>query len=439
MGMHGPLGTLGRIAFACACTLVGAGSVRAQDDLRDAVTLTNGQVVRGRVYERFEPTELVVLQGGKRVRVPMARVATLDTVRERLAEFFRRHDALPDNLRHEWYLVEWAQQRELMAVAQLFAMDVVLRDPSHEAAHTLLGHRRRGKEWLWPLEGQWMTFAEVDSFHADWGHPWVLEGEHFTVRSNAGLRRVVDAAIDLERLYVWWFATFGEPLRLHEVVGAKMPVRIWAEKTSFSSWSSTRQPYFRPRVETPAEASGSFTYFENATATRATRLFEVATQHLLYRTLAEDPSMASQKERLCGWAEVGLGQYVERCFDGAAGRVQPSSWQMPIDAGDLLMAQRSYGPENLIHRSSRQYYITVADNTAWEWAAAHLFVAYLLDADRRADLRTAFLQYLIEALRGGKGDSSSSLDRLLGRKVETLEAPWRQWVGEELVEAKLIR
>jgi hypothetical protein len=439
MGLLRTLGVLGQMALACCMPLVCARSLEAQDDLRDVITLTNGQVLRGRVHERFEPAELVVMQGGKRVRVPMAKVASLDTVRDRMDEFFRRYEALPDNLRYEWYLIEWAEQRELVALARLLATDLVLRDPEHEAAHALLGHRRRGKEWLWPMDEQWLSLADVDSYHADWGHPWVIDGEHFTVRTNGGLRRAVDAALDLERLYVWWFNAFGVPLRLHEVTGAKMPVRIWADKGSFSAWSSTRQPYFRPRVENPSEQSASFTFFEDATAPRPTRLFEVATQHLLYRTLAEDPAMATPKERLCGWGEVGLGQYVERCFEGPAGRVQPRAWQVPIEAGEVLLLQRSYGPENLIHRSSRQYYITVADNTAWEWAAAHLFVAYLLDADRRPDLRLAFLQYLVESLRGGKGDSSSSLDRLLGRKVETLEVPWREWVAKEIATAKATR
>jgi hypothetical protein len=432
-------GALWSVVRACYCALAAALLLPAQDDLRDVVNLTNGQVVRGRVYERFDPTELVVLQGGKRVRVPMAKVASLDTVRDRATQLFRRWDALPDNQRYQWYLIEWAQQQELTNLARLLAMDLVLRDPIHEAAHTLLGHRLRGNEWLWPLDGQWVTLADIEAFHADWGHPWVLEGEHFTVRSNGGLRRTVDAALDLERLYVWWFTMFGESLRLHEVVANKMPVHIWAERSAFSAWSSTRQPYFRPRVETPAEASTSFTFFDTLTTPRATRLFEVATQHLLYRTLAEDPAMSSAKERYCGWGEVGFGQFVEQQLTGPAGRAQPQAWQMPIEAGETLVAQRSFGLENLIHRSSRQYYITVADNTAWEWAAAHLFVAYLLDADRRPDLRKAFLQYLVEALRGAKGDSSSSLDRLLGRKVETLEAPWRLWVSEELAAAKLTR
>ena len=56
-------GALWSVVRACYCALAAALLLPAQDDLRDVVNLTNGQVVRGRVYERFDPTELVVLQG----------------------------------------------------------------------------------------------------------------------------------------------------------------------------------------------------------------------------------------------------------------------------------------------------------------------------------------------------------------------------------------
>lgn len=114
-----------------------------------------------------------------------------------------------------------------------------------------------------------------------------------------------------------------------------MQVHIWAERRAFSAWSSTRQPYFRPQhVETPAEASTSFTFFDTLTTPRATRLFEVATQHLLYCTLAEDPAVSFAKERYCGWGEVGFGQFVEQQLTGPAGRAQPQAWQMPIETGE---------------------------------------------------------------------------------------------------------
>lgn len=427
------------LGAAVALLLAGTGlPALAQDDLRDVVSLTNGQVLRGRVLDRHDPQALLLLQGNQRVRVEHTRVAGLDTVRDRLREFFVHHDRLPGNQRYQWFLVGWAQQRGLDAIARLQALSVVLQNPDHEEARAFLGHRRRGKEWVWPKGDQWVRFQDLEQNHAEWGRAWQLEGEHFAVRCNANLQRVVDTLFDLERLYIYWFDAFGDELRLREALGKKLQVQIWAERGQFPVLAGTGHPYFRPRVEvnntldpsgsTGLEPSNSATYFDGPQAGRATRLFEVATQHLMYRTLADDPAFPTPKERLCAWAEVGLGQYVDRMMQGPPGRARPVVWPFPLEEGQLVLSERRYGLPILTHRQARQYFLTVASNTALDWASAHLFVAYLLDTKNDPTLRPVFLGYLIEAMARGRAESSSTFDRLLGRKIETLEAPWRQWV-----------
>jgi hypothetical protein len=434
-----PLGARRGLGVAAALLLAGTGlPALAQDDLRDVVSLTNGQVLRGRVLDRHDPQALLLLQGNQRVRVEHTRVAGLDTVRDRLREFFVHHDRLPGNQRYQWFLVGWAQQRGLDAIARLQALSVVLENPDHEEARAFLGHRRRGKEWVWPKGDQWVRFQDLEQNHAEWGRAWQLEGEHFAVRCNAKLQRVVDTLFDLERLYIYWFDAFGDELRLREALGKKLQVQIWAERGQFPVLAGTGHPYFRPRVEvnntldpsgsTGLEPSNSATYFDGPQAGRATRLFEVATQHLMYRTLADDPAFPTPKERLCAWAEVGLGQYVDRMMQGPPGRARPVVWPFPLEEGQLVLSERRYGLPILTHRQARQYFLTVASNTALDWASAHLFVAYLLDTKNDPTLRPVFLGYLIEAMARGRAESSSTFDRLLGRKIETLEAPWRQWV-----------
>jgi hypothetical protein len=402
----------------------------AQDDLRDVVTLTSGQQVEGRVLARFEPDEVLVVQGGKRVRLARDRVAGMDTVRDRLQEAFLRHDRLPDHPRHRWFLVQWADARSLHDLARLLAMDIVLHEPDHTEARAFLGHKQIAGEWHWPRGDQWFTRTELERFTADWGHPLFLESEHYRLRTDAGLRRAVDTLLDLERLHLFWFAEFGPTLRLREVVGPKLMVEVWAHVGQFPAWSSLGHPYFRPRTEAPTNTEAtSSTYFEAQSAARATRLFEVVTQHLLYRTLADDPPFATVKERLAAWAEVGLGQYVERRMGGAGGRAAVGAWTPRADEVQLALVEPRYGLQQLIHRQARQYYVIVADNTPQDWAMAHLFVAWLLDGGLRPELRGAFLAMLVEALREGKGVSSSRFDRLLGRPVESLEPAWRAWMA----------
>jgi hypothetical protein len=414
------------IAVAAAFAVAGGEAV-AQDDLRDLVVLENGRELRGRVWQRHDPDELVLVVGTQKQRYPRRSVARVETVRDRIAEFFVLRDRLPDHQRHQSYLVDWAEARGLPHLARLQATDVVLRWPDDEAARAWLGHRQRSDEWLWPLGERFAPLTELERHHAEWGRSWAIEGEHFLLRCNADLRRAVAAAIDLERLYAFWFEAFGPGLGLREVVRDKLLVQVWRDRGEFPAWSSTGLPYFRPRTVV-GDVATSATFFRDAVAERPERLFEVVVQHLLYRTLADDPSLATPKDRLVGWAEVGLGQYVEQRFGGRAGFAAAQPWSLPEDAGHLVLTQRVPSLSVLVHRSARQFYVTVADETLYQWAASHLFVGYLLEGPESTALRQRFLDYLVEALRSGKGDSSSALDRRLGRRLETLEQPFRAWV-----------
>ncbi|MFT7535957.1 MAG: hypothetical protein ACI85K_001910, partial [Hyphomicrobiaceae bacterium] len=78
------------IHFACALTLAVLAS--AQDDLRDRITLTNGRVITGRIATPHDPDQLLVMQGGKRVRVDVALVKETQLVADQLIEFFKRRD-----------------------------------------------------------------------------------------------------------------------------------------------------------------------------------------------------------------------------------------------------------------------------------------------------------------------------------------------------------
>ena len=216
-----------------AVAVLALASAPAQDDLRDVVTTRAGESLRCRVLALYEPDGLTVKVGKRGRQLPLADVAAVDTVRTRTREFFGLLDRLPGNLKHRWFMAQWAADRELHDLARLTALDVVLRAPDHEGAHTLLGHRRRRGEWLWPCDGEWKTFAALQAVRADWQHGWCIAGECFQVQSNAELRRVVDALWDLERFHVVWFDRFGGLMQLHEVLGPKLEVRIWRDAARF--------------------------------------------------------------------------------------------------------------------------------------------------------------------------------------------------------------
>jgi hypothetical protein len=68
--LHQP--ELRRAGLAILAAVVVHAGLQAQDDLRDVVTLKNGEVVRCRVYARYA-TDTVTLQFGRRRKEPAAR------------------------------------------------------------------------------------------------------------------------------------------------------------------------------------------------------------------------------------------------------------------------------------------------------------------------------------------------------------------------------
>jgi hypothetical protein len=376
---------------------------------------------------------LTVQVGRRRQDVPLADVVGIDTVRDRVREFFARLDRLPDNLTHRWFMAQWAAEHELHDLARLTALDVVLRDPDHEGAHTMLGHRRIGAQWSWPCDDEWKPIAALDSVRADWQHAWCIEGEHFHVKSDADLRRVVDAVWDLERFHIVWFDRFGQALSLHEVVAAKMHVEIRRDERRFPGIRTVpgrttgKNPFFQHN----AEPKVSHTYFADASAPRPERLFEVASCHLLCFTVADDPDYHSGY-RPAAWGELGLARYLERSMTGPAGRAVPAAWRIDATDGRLVLDHPARDLHHVTQYDSKKLWGGVSDDNEFEWPAAELAVAYLLEAGQAGGLRDGFLGYLLEVLRPVKGSSSTVLDRRLGQPIEALDAPWRTWIQQQI-------
>src|SRR5262245_42553363 len=171
--MRGPC-SLGWLVAVLAAVAPG------QDDMRDVVHLKNGKEVRGRIAQPFAPGELLLVQGGKRVRVPRADIGTIEPVADTIREFLDRRHRLAGNPRAQWILVEWATARSLVNFARLQAMQLAL-ESDDERAHAHLGHRQRNKQWLWDHDGKWLTKDQL--LTAIVRDQVVLPGERFRVRT----------------------------------------------------------------------------------------------------------------------------------------------------------------------------------------------------------------------------------------------------------------
>jgi hypothetical protein len=408
-------------AFAIASLCLG--SLAAQDDHRDRLVRTDGRELTGRVVDPFASDELTLLQGGKRVRVARKDVARLDLVADRVRTFCERRVRQKDSKKAQQFLVDQAHADGLPGLARLQALWLVLQDDGDERAHEYLGHVRGAKGWLWELDGRRVTKAQFDA--ALQKEPIVLTGERFALRCDVDLATNVAALLDLEHLGVAWFAQFGDELGLREVL---RPIDVVAFRSAeaFPKWGFRPMPYYVPAPH----GDQARTFYSGPTPARPERLFFVGAHALLYHSLIGEVSRQDDRDRVCAWLEVGLAMWMEHTMQGPAGFAAPGPPRAQ-DLQALAALGRGYRLTHLLHLPMYgSFYLTDDVATATNWSAAAMFVAWLLQPDNQPATRAPFVQFVRGALGERKGDSSSVFDRLMGRRVEDLDAPWRQWLAK---------
>ena len=391
-----------------------------QDDMRDVVHLKNGKEVRGRIAQPFAPGELLVVQGGKRVRVPRADIATVEPVSDTIREFLDRRHRLAGNPRAQWILVEWATARSLVNFAHLQAMQLAL-ESDDERAHSHLGHRQRNKQWLWEHDGKWLTKEQL--LTAIVRDQVVLPGERFRVRSDGDLGAAIAALFDLEQLGVWWFDTFGADLQFQEILA---PVEVFAHRdaTSFPKWGFRPLPYYVP----DPHGDVAHTFYAGAGPLRPRLLFYVGSQGLLYRTMIGSVTTRDERDRVCPWLEVGLPMLAEQTFAGDPGHAVAGDVRNQ-DLQALQALSRDYQLQQLLHLPMYGGFYLMDDTpTATNWSAATMFAQYLLRPDNVPNTRAAFLSYVRQSLGEKRGDSSSLFDAVMGRRIEDFDEPFRRWL-----------
>jgi hypothetical protein len=400
-----------------------AATTAAQDDLRDRVTRHDGKAVTGRVLEPWATGELTVLQGGRRVRVPLRDVATIERVGDRVRAFCERRHQHQASVRAQSFLVDWAKSNGLPGLATAQAMWVVLHDDEQTDAHEFLGHKKSSKGWLWPHEGRWLTRPQLESVLGD--RPLRLVGERFAVTIKGGLAIGVDALLDLEQMGVVFYDRFGQDLGLRE---ALTPVELIVHRNedAFPKWGFRALPYFVP----PPHGDRGHTFYAGPQPTRPERLFFVGAHGLLHRAIIGDVNRANDRDRTCPWLEIGLSMWFEHQLQGPAGFAAPAEPRQ-LDLQALSAMGRNYRLTHLLQLPMYEsFYLTDDAGTHVNWSAAAMLVRWLL-ADNDPPTRARFLAFARDALGEKRAASSSSFDKHLGRTIEQLEAPWFEWLARQ--------
>jgi hypothetical protein len=400
------------------CWLLAA--LPAQEDLRDAVTLRNGRVVKGRVIDPHAAVELVVRQGGKRIRIERSDVAEIHLVRNDIDRFFAMETRMQDQPKAQWMLVEWAASRQLHGLARVLAMREAL-DHDDDRAHEHLGHRRRKDVWLWPHGGRWLPKDDLLKQVVERGA--TITGERFEMTTDGDLRFALDALIDVERMAAWWYAEYSEGLGLSECL-QPIRIRVSGGADSFAKWGLRAVPYYVPAPH----GDEARTFHAGPASRRPQLLFFVASHALLYHTMIGEVSPTDSRDRVCPWLELGLAMLAEQTFQGEPGKAKAGSPQNQ-DLQALQALARNYRLTHLLHLPMYGgFYLADDTATAINWSAAASLVQFLLDDRNQPATRARFLGYARSALLDRKGDSSSLFDDAMGETVESLEPSFRAWM-----------
>ncbi len=155
-------------------------------------------------------------------------------------------DAKLNKLRREqaaalYDLAEHAVRTHQAGLAMDLALDAVRANPDNESLRRLLGYQKFQNQWhtiyevkklhsgmVWNdkfgwllksqvrryedgqryFEGKWITAAEDAQRHADINSGWVVETEHYSIRTNHGIEAAVALGSKLEDLYHLWEQMF---------------------------------------------------------------------------------------------------------------------------------------------------------------------------------------------------------------------------------------
>ncbi len=373
----------------------------------DVVELRDGGELRGRVL--VHNYDGVVLRQGSREReIPAEEIRTVDALESRLATVLEHLLVVrDDDVRALTDLARVCEARGLEAEAGILFHRVLTLDPDHERASEALGHRQRGEGRVVQHNGTWLRWDDRVARSGDWNDAWELETSHYRLRTNLLLEDALDAAIDLERFYLFYYELFGSELGIHHVTD-KMEAHLHADPASFPAIGHGRRAYYDPAARRlVVDASGDIV---------RPKMLHEATHQLLEVSGAH---RRSQQIPVPAWLSEGLAEYAALSAQGPPGRAWFRAGSVAsMHAYEHSRAAEPVGLTRLLALGSGDF-LSAKDAAlyyAQSWTLVHLCMN---DADDR--YREAFFRYLLDVY-AGKGTPAGFKE--LVASDEGFEAEW---------------
>ncbi len=375
--IHGNTGivhALGAVLAALAALVVtgfGPGAARADDFLAEAKKLRSAYAGgldelagwcegQGLVDEARATRRLVVPQDPYKIFVPVlpdtvGSLAPPEGVSPEVAAWSRRLGTLRRQHAEELYgLARQAVRTRRASLALELVLAAVHADPDHEAARRILGFQKYRDQWVSPFAanklrrgqvdhkrfgwlpkdhveryeqglrlhaGRWISAEDDARFHQDMRNGWLVETQHYSIRTNHSLEAGVQLGEKLERLMrVWrqlffrYYTSESQLTALFTGGAIRRPARSQAFRVAFfrdrDDYNRTLKP-LEPNIQISIgfyhERSRRAYFFAGKDYEDRT-LFHEATHQLFHQSRPVAPSVG---RRANFWIVEGVAMYME--------------------------------------------------------------------------------------------------------------------------------
>ncbi len=379
----------------------------------DVVRLIDGEQESGRVV--FEDDARVVLRKGSRnVEIGRHEIETVESLERSQAFIFEHALVIPKKSARDLAdVARLCEARGLPGLGSLFDYKILLLDPEDEAAHERLGHRKRSKSWTGQLDGRWHRWHELVELRRDWNRAWEFETTHYSLRTNFKLEDAVNAALDLERFFLFFHKILGSALDLR-IAQSPLDVHLYGDSNSYIEPGDGRLGWYDSDSQT-VKVDGS------QRRPRVTLLHEA-----VHQLLEVGPNgVIDSGSHAPAWVDEGLAVYLSLSAVGDPGRAQFEAGRHSTT--HLYAHASAEDPEsldNILALSHSDFW--TPKRADLRYAQSYSLVHFCLHGEN-GRYRSDFLDY-VRMTRLGRSSSSSFKKRVAGDPDE-FERAWTQYVA----------
>lgn len=310
--------------------------------------------------------------------------------RGRLQELWRLREEYAQNL---YILANLARRDGQISLAFDLVHEVLFQDPEHARTRRLLGYQiyegawttpfeaqKRGDGYVWhdtfgwirgtdvdryesglrPYRGNWIPAEQESGIRGNFNNAWVIESEHFLIRTNHSLERGVQLSVMLEDYYQFFVAKFAAAFQTtqqieslfqgsnsNSVSARQHEVHYFATREEFVQTLIRRQPGVENStgLYMPSDRIAYFFHDESQIDRNNETLYHEATHQILGESATNIQNVGAMSHF---WVVEGLACYMES-FRGDEGL---------LEVGDITHPRMHWARERIV---TDNYYIPLAE------------------------------------------------------------------------------